>query len=145
MQKNSKKVKNNTQITINYSNPVLNKINVTKIINDKFCHFPLQDHKISHTFKYPETLGRTIFNYNNFSKYSSSQTFSCHCNAAHLKKKIINSDHDHIITSDLNIIQSNKLKQLMKFSAKFRIPSKTNINAILKQFIYDLDLTIYKI
>ena len=33
----------------------------------------------------------------------------------------------------------------MKFGTKFRIPSKTNISAILKQFTYDLDLYIYKI
>ena len=33
----------------------------------------------------------------------------------------------------------------MKYGTKFRIPSKTNINAILKQFTYDLYLYIYKI
>ena len=51
----------NTQFIINYSNQVLNKINIGKIIDDKFCHFPLQNHKISRTFKYPKTLGRIIF------------------------------------------------------------------------------------
>ena len=58
------------------------------------------------TFKYPKSLGRIIFNYNSFSKKSSSSDYSCHCNKTHVKK-YINSDHGHIITGDLNIINFN--------------------------------------
>ena len=87
--------------------------------------------------KYPKSLGRIIYNCNSFSKNSSSNVFSCHCNEAHLKK-YVNSDHWHIIMGDLNIIVFHKLKKLMKHGIKFRIPSCTSINAILKQFSYDI-------
>ena len=70
LQKTSKKVCNNSQFIINFSNQVFNKINITKIISDKSCQFPLQDLKLSHAFKYPKSLGRIIFNYNSFSKNS---------------------------------------------------------------------------
>ena len=54
-------------------------------------------------------------------------------------------DHGHLIMGDLNVIQCNKFIKLMKCGTKFRTPSCTNINAILKQFTYDLDLYIYQI
>ena len=41
LQKTSKKVQNNSQLMINFSNQVFNKINMTNIINDKSCQFPL--------------------------------------------------------------------------------------------------------
>ena len=37
LQKSSRKIQNNSELIINYSNQILNKINSTKIINDKFC------------------------------------------------------------------------------------------------------------
>ena len=41
LQKTSKKVRNNSQLIINFSNQKFNKISITKIINDKSC-LPLQ-------------------------------------------------------------------------------------------------------
>ena len=102
LQKNSEKVRNNSQLTINFSNQVFNNINIAKIINDKSCKFPLQDIKLSRTLKYPKSRGRITFNYNSFSKNSSSSDYTCHCNETHLKK-YTNSDHGHIITGDLNV------------------------------------------
>ena len=49
------------------------------------------------------------------------------------------------ISGDLNIIHSIKLKKLTKYGTKFRTPSCTNSNTILKQFTYNLDLYVYKI
>ena len=56
LQKSSRKLQNNTLLIINYSNQILNKINITKIINDKFYQFPLKDHKISRTLNIEKHL-----------------------------------------------------------------------------------------
>ena len=53
------------------------------------------------------------------------------------------SDHGHI-KGDSNIINFNTLKNLMKNGTKFRNSSCTNINDIIKQFTYGIDLVIYK-
>ena len=54
-------------------------------------------------------------------------------------------DHGHILTGNLKIINNLQLNKLMKNGMKYRLPSHTNANSILKQLTYDLDLFIYKI
>lgn len=35
-------------------------------------------------------------------------------------------------------------KKIMGYGAKFRIPSKFNINSVLKEFKYNIDTYVYK-
>lgn len=132
-------------MVITFSNQIFNKINLNTLLNDKNCQFPIKNLQITRTFKYPIAIGRKIFNYNSFSKNSSkSSTFPCKCNEPSLKK-FVNTDHGHIITGNLNIVKDLSLKKIMGYGTKFRIPSKLNVKNIVTQFIYDIDLFIYKI
>ena len=70
-------------------------------------------------------------------------TFSCHCDDPHLKNYVDN-DHDPILTGSLKIINNLQFNELMKNGTKYRLPSDTNVNTIIKQLACDLDLLIYR-
>ena len=78
-------------------------------------YFKLKNFRISGTLKYTKTVGRMLFNHNFFSKNSSSLSmFSCYYNDPHLKI-FIDSDHAHIITGNLKIINNLQLNKLIKY------------------------------
>ena len=91
-------------MVITFSNQIMNCINMTSLLNDEQCNFPIKSIHVSRIFKYPIQLRRKLFNYNSFSKSSSSTTNNtCKCNDS-AYKPFIDGDHGHIVTGNLNIV-----------------------------------------
>ena len=59
-------------------------------------------------------------------------------------KKFLNQSRGHIIIRDLNVIESLKLRELMHFGTKYRIPFKYSVNDIITHPYLDLDLFTHK-
>lgn len=134
----------NSQIIINFTHPVFNHLNINSVLNQQNNPFPISSVKICKVFKYPRSLGRTIFNYNKFAKFCSDDDSNpCLCNEERFKD-YVNQEHGHIITGDLNIVENKKLRNFMILGTKFRLPSNYNSESIILKFIYDLDFFIYK-
>ena len=75
---NNKHSNCNNQFVFTYYNQVFNQIKIKSIINGKSSQIFIIFFYISRSFKYPKTLGRKIFNYNTFSKNSSSGSSYIH-------------------------------------------------------------------
>ena len=76
--------------------------------------------------------------------FFSVSTYKCHC-CDPKYKPFIDNGNGYIITSNLKIINSPHLQKLMKFCAKFRLPSHNQVSSVVKRITYDLDLYAYKV
>ena len=83
----------NSQVIITFTNRIVYQINMTSLLKDELCQFPIKNVHLSRTFKYPISLGSC----NSFSKSSTSITnFTCKCNNS-AYKLFIDGDHGPII------------------------------------------------
>lgn len=139
----------NSYCTISFTNSILNSINFNDLFS-KFSHLlPVNNINIKKVFKFNMPIGRKIFNYNQVSKSislveSSSNLTPCICSNPSYSN-FVNSHHGHIITGDLNIVESPILKHLMLKGTKYRLPMYFNFKSILRTLAMDLDKFIYSI
>lgn len=62
-----------------------------------------------------------------------------------LYSKYVNFTPVHVIVVYFNIVWNDKLRFLMNYRTKFRIPFKHNVKIVLKQFYLHLNVFSYKI
>jgi len=128
---------------INFCNPVLNYVSFQKIFNYLNDFFPLQNINIKNAYKYPLPVGRKIFNYNHIAKNFDKYIDNSFCICSNYTE-FIDQHHGHVVTGNLNIVNNECLKNIMKFGCKFKLPSKLSFRRIIASISSDLDIFIYK-
>ena len=83
-----------------FSRQIMKYINLTTILNDKTCRFPVDN--LLFLLDYPITLGRKIFNIIPFSNLPPQISFTCKCNDS-LVKKFFDNDLRHVMPGNLNV------------------------------------------
>ena len=98
-------------------------------------------------YKYGNTIGSKILNYNKVLKNIGTLTYDeimglpCDCHGSIFK----NDNFGHIITGDLTIIKEPKLRELCSYGTKFRENPQFNIGKIQDGFRKSLDDLVAKI
>ena len=140
----------NSYCVINFSNRIIDSLNITQLFNHLSHEFPIKNINIVKSYKYNIPFGRLIFNYNQVSKTtdpSSStpidKTQLCNCHSTALQP-FINTHFGHVLTGNLDIITDPSLKLIMSYGTKYRLPSKNHPKSILNTLSLDLDKFIYK-
>jgi len=86
-------------------------------------------------YKRDAPLGRLICNHTSFLKTLTTDTileFNRHtCDCAH--SPYIYAPHGHVITGDLKIIEDLRLRTIMGYGSKYRIPVEVNIDNVVEQ------------
>ena len=101
-----------TCMVINFLKQIVNRINMTLLLNDEQRNFLIKNINLSRIFNYLIELGRNFFNYDSFLKSSlSTANYACKCNDS-AYKSFIHGDHGHIITGNLNIVNDLNFRNL---------------------------------
>ena len=139
------KVVDEENIVIPFVSKVVDKINISSIIKDSRIKGLLpnvikdKNFKIFH--KYSKTTGSSIFNYNSFLKDLDEEKLkhcfesSCDCEESEFN----NRDFGHVYTGDLNIVNNDRLRELMKYGTKFREPVDVKIGKVRHEIIQSLE------
>lgn len=108
-------------IVVNFSNKLMNNINLNKVFHDKhlLSLFPTTDKPTlgtpTVTFKYTSTIRSQITNYRQVIQDGTTPT-QCDCHNHDERFKVDN----HVFTGDLAIIRNDELRTLMKKGLNFR-------------------------
>ena len=90
--------------------------------------------KIFHKCK---KIGSSIFNNNTFLKYFDEEKikhcFENNCDCEELA--FINRDFGHVYTGDLNVVDNDRLKELMKYNTKYSEPGDVKIGKVKVEII----------
>lgn len=125
-QNEKKNWRENHTVTIDFLDKTMEKMNIAKIFNnsDFIDSFVEKPKNTSIIYKYTTKLSSKIFNYNSFLKNLQERDIgkilneSCNCDRY---KSYIDTNHKHICTGNLSIIQNEDLKSLMLMGTNFRI------------------------
>ena len=118
VKKQEKKTFGNT-MTVTYVNHCIDKLNVSKMLNDKKVLETIPNsikdkEPPTVIFKYMPTIRKHMFNYketvNDFKHNDDLKNMQCSCS----ESTFIDKDHGHVITGDLMIIKNKKLRQLFQ-------------------------------
>ena len=115
-----------------FDNKGLDFINLQRIINMEVVLSTLpkkmKDLNPVVVYKLKPLIRSNIFNYkkfiDNINVFDKVDTFPCNCNGS----SFVDSDHGHIITGDLRIVENNKLRKLFVKGPKYREPSKLDFS-----------------
>ena len=91
-------------------------------------------------FKYQKNISREIFNFNSddaFQTIEDLNNLACECDEL-IDRTFINDFYGHVLTGDLNIIQNEALKSIMKKGAKFRDSPDISLRQIEYSLIQDI-------
>ena len=61
-----------SQMAITFTYKITDHINMTFLLNNELCQFPIKNVHLCQTFKYTIPLGKKTFNFNSFLKSSTS-------------------------------------------------------------------------
>ena len=107
-------------------NKGIDKVNLTNILRNKLVkskvpiYFQEQDPPLVN-YNYTTNISRSVFNYNqtlrtiNFD-YNNDSSSSCDCESSAFRYE----PHGHVITGDLRIVKSRKLRRLLEKGPKYR-------------------------
>ena len=115
-----------------FENKSLDFINFQKIINQedvvKTLPDKMKDLNPAVVYKLKPSIRSKIFNYKEFTinmdVYNNVDAYPCHCNGS----SFVDSDHGHVVTGDLRIVDNNKLRKLFVKGPKYREPSVIDFN-----------------
>ena len=137
------------QLKCLFSNKAFDFINLPKILRTKSTlelkpAEVMEDEIPMVVFKLTEPIRSKIFNYSKFvSKLDVDQAFSdistipCYCDK--FDAKFINQHHNRVLTGDLDIIENDKLRNLIKKGPKYREPEKVNFVGVRDQIDFCLE------
>ena len=138
--------------TVNFDNKGVETIKLPKILNDPevVSKLPgdMQDKENIPvvTYRLGGTIRNKILNYKDAvnSIYTDEEisfplnTDPCECE----QSAFCNSDHKHIITGDLRIVENSKLRKLLTKGPNYRQPKSINLNKAKKEIITALNQCI---
>ena len=134
-----------------FSNKAIDFINIHKILRDKDVRSSLPNHLRKDTptviYKLTDTIRTKLFNYKDFVQSIDVDAFladnsilPCDCQ----QSAFVNSDHGHVISGDLNIVNDVKLRHLISKGPKYREPlpfsyakAKLDIMTVIENCIDD--------
>ena len=133
---------------INFINKGMEKIGLSKIMNDKEYLDKLpekfQSEKICVTYKLGNPIRNKIFNYketvNSICIKDPPSLTTCACNNSEFK----DHNHGHIVTGDLRIVEDVRLRKLLSKGPNFREHRAINYNKCKIEIINALDNFILK-
>ena len=116
-------------IKIYFHNKGIDKVNLTNILHNKLVkskvpvYFQEQDPPLV-SYKYTNTISRSVFNYNETLRNIHNDTYSAASSSCDCASSTFRYDpHGHVITGDLHIVQNRKLRRLRgtqrQFSEKY--------------------------
>ena len=139
------KLKNDNYVycTIPFLHKALETVGLRELFKSKELknYLPVEAHKfkIRTVYSYGPTIGKKIFNYNKVLSDITPEDLSssfCDCNTRY--SAYVYTEHGHVHTGKLDIIENNDLRIVMSKGAKFRlVPSitKSKIWASVKEAI----------
>ena len=135
-----------------FCNKGVELVNLPRILHDSSLSdhlpsLPLKFETPTITYKLTETLGKKIFNFNNFVKgldvqecLDNEEYLPCNCQHSNF----IDNHHKHIITGNLGIIKNPKLRKLFAKGPKYREPVPINWGDVVTNISVGLDECILK-
>ena len=144
------KIDNCNYLVLKYTNKFMDCINMNNIMkcSDVSTMFPVDNDKMSHptvTYQYPQTIRSSIVNYKQtiFDDADKIPT-TCSCrNSVH--SNYVDENAGHIFTGNLNIVENDKLRNLLRKGLNFREVPAPNKALILKNIKSGLDSYVQKI
>ena len=120
-----------------FVNKCLDMINLPLIFRNKelksyakFCSIS----EPSVQFSYRPGIGSKIFNYNQtVDNFKDIDDIKCICKESYFKG-FINDDCDHVVTGDIGIFSSDKLRNLVRRGPKYREPAKLDFDLAKRVF-----------
>ena len=134
---------------IKFNNKALDFINIHKIMRDKDTvdSLPrdLRNDIPTVIYQLTDSIRSKLFNYKDFVQtlnvdafIEDNNTLPCDCH----NSPFMDSDHNHILTGDLNIISDSKLKALITKGPKYREPLPFSFDKAKSEIILGLDTCI---
>ena len=135
-----------------FCNKGVELVNLPRILHDSSLSdclpcLPLKFETPTITYKLTETLGKKMFNFNNFVKgldvqecLDNEEYLPCNCEHSYF----MDNHHKHIITGNLGIIKNPKLRKLFAKGPKYREPVAINWGDVVTNISVGLDECISK-
>ena len=140
-----KKMVDSENMVIPFVSKIVEKLDISSIIKDtkikELLPNVVKDKNIKIFHKYTKTTGSSIFNYNTFLKDLDAeklkQCFESNCECG--ESAFINRDFGHVYTGDLNIVDNDRLRELMKYGTKYREPIDVKIGKVKHEIIKSIE------
>ena len=138
--KSSKKRRQNFKLL--FVNKCLDMINLPLIFRNKelksyvnFCNIC----EPSVQYSYRSGIGSKIFNYNQtVDDFQGLDDIECICSQSYFKR-FINDECGHVVTGDISIFSSDKLRNLVRKGPKYREPAMLDFDVAKKSILDHLD------
>ena len=148
----SKKQVSSINWDLSFQHKILSDVNIRSVLNNAHTSNLLPStlkgkFDINIIFKYCNTIGSKILNYNKVLKdvglvsYNDILEMTCNCHESNLK----DAHFDHIITGNLDIIREPKLREICSYGTKFRENPRFDLFKIQDCFLKSLDNLVAKI
>ena len=135
-----KREKDNIHWNVQFSHSIIGDMNLSSILGSAEVAGKLpsdirKKFDIRPWYRYGKTIGSRILNYNKQLKncgnlsYANISSMECDCHSSEFK----NGHFGHVITGDLDIVQSLELRKLCSYGTKFRENPPLNVNSIKAQ------------
>ena len=147
LQKTYKKP-NKTFMVVNYVNKLVDKVNLSRLINCKAlkAYFPVKSDFYSTpsvSYSYSKTIRSDIVNYKEALMDPNYGNISCHC--SNYPSKYLNNHYGHIVTGDVGIINNNELRTILKKGLGYHDQQPCNKEVAIKAVKAALDAYIQKV
>ena len=132
--------------SVNFINKGMEKIGLSKIINDKeyLDKLPEKFEKFCVTYRLGNPIRNKVFNYketvNSIRIKDPPSVTTCECNNSEFK----DNNHGHIVTGDLRIVKDVKLRKLLSKGPNFREHRSINLNKCKIEIIKALENFIFR-
>jgi len=138
--------KYNRFITVFYTNKLLDHINIAKLLRspESFASFPANTDILKNTgisYKYSPTIRNKITNYKDTVSSLNDESI-CFC---YLYPQFVDTYHGHVLTGDINIMENDNLKNILRKGLNFRevpgcntIKTYASIHSALDVFINNI-------
>ena len=149
-EKKKEKKKENTKLAfiVRYQNHAIQMLNLGSMIHKEEIKeiiplVALDKHEPMIVYKYDKTIRNKIFNYKETVEayvQDSELKMECNCSSSQFSDK----DHGHVVTGDLHIIKTQKLRELFKKGPNYREKKAINWKKTMSQLKEDIKLFIKK-
>ena len=144
---NIRMIKNNTNfIIVEFSNCIMNDINLSGIIQSTFISklFPVNDilfSKPSISYKYSATIRAKVTNYQDVAN-NIHANHKCFCQDY---EQFVDINHKHVITGDLDIIENSNIRSLLSKGLNYREQQPLNKESTFAVIQNAIDVYIDKV
>ena len=146
------KLKDRMVLVVPYLNKIMDKINLSGILNCKKVKSMLPSNlKFPETpmisYKFGKTIGQSLFNYNKILRdisVADVEHLTCNCDKDKGLIPYVYKEHGHVHTGNLDIIENDELRNIMKKGSRFREVPFVHRNKYFSELCLHLDNFVQK-